>query len=293
VIKTKWGRILLHFNYLKERMINIDNNKTFIRIPHNFFEINEEVKITLFHQIGTEGFTIWCYMLMRQGNQTSTEINIKRIKTFLNRDTRSKFKAKKGLNDARTIKKYIVALIRMQLIKINDDVFEEFDNVSDEEKNKIISNFMEGLRADDELLITVDNRIGEKDGFSCISVQLFEDWVHKIGHIGWSVYCMLFKSHNTTFGNQSAGNFGFANPSRLYIALILNRSERTIADYINNEIHMPCQLVKVIQQPCVTFYNAVSGNMEQKQEANHYIVNAKIDSGNKYYIDVTKKSKAS
>lgn len=246
-------------------------------------------------------------MLMRQGNQSTLEISIKRIIAFLNRKTQSKFKNEKGLKDARTIKKYLVALIVMNLIRVHDEIFDELEEeynklqqASSQEdynelekeflvkKHKIATNYIKKLRADSELIISVNN-CDDKEGFEIISTELFTDYVHKIGHVNWSIFCLLYKLHNINFGNQCGGQ-GFANPSRLYIADVLNLSERTVAEHIQN---LPTALIKVEQQPCICILNAKTGKEEQKQESNHYIVYPKVDSSNKYYIDTTSKAQAS
>lgn len=248
-------------------------------------------------------------MLMRQGNQSTVEISIKRIKTFLNRKTQSKFKHEKGLNDTRTIKKYMAALVVMDLIKIQDEVFHsleeeysELQQISNQDdynrqkkefikkKHEVATNYIKDVRADAEIIVSVNNCINEKEGFEIISTELFTNYIHKIGHVDWSIFCLLYKLHNINFGGQQSGSLGFANPSRLYIAQVLNISERTVAKHIQN---LPAYLVKVEQQPCICLLNAITGKEEQKQEPNHYIVYPKVDSGNKYYIILTPKTQAS
>lgn len=234
----------------------------FLIIPNKFFEENKESGVTPFYQVGTEGFTIWTYLLMTQGNGVTAQTSIKRIKAFLNRnkDTRSKHKAKKGLSDARTIKKYLLGLQRIHIIEIDIEI-------------------IENARADDELFIKVDNWLSKNEGFSRVSIDLFFDYIPKWGHIGWSIYCLLFRLHNNTFGGNTSA--GFANPSRDYIGKILNRHETTISEYINKFNN---STVKVEQQECLTYFNAIKNREEQKQEANHYIVWAKADPNNKYYV---------
>lgn len=234
----------------------------FLMIPHKFFEEIEGVGVTPFYQIGTEGFTVWSYLLMTQGSGVIAQTSIKRIKAFLNRgkESNSKQKSKKGLSDARTIKKYLKALQRIDAIEIDIGT-------------------IENARADEELFIKVNSCLNENEGFSRISTQLFFDYVHKWGHIGWSIYCLLYKLHNSTFGSDTS--FGFANPSREFIGKIIKRHESTISEYVNS---FPKSVVKVEQQECLTYFNAIKNQEEQKQESNHYIVWAKVDPSNKYYV---------
>lgn len=205
-------------------------NKTFIKIPNNFFtidknEFGEEVGVSKFKQFGTEGFTIWSYLLLIQGNQICARTDIKEIIECFNENkgTRKK-KAKNGLSDARTIKKYLDILIKMKMIGCKQLDCEEY------------SNSCLKVRVDEKLFITVNPLVDEKEGFSAISAQLFFDNIHKIGHIGWSIYCLLFKNHNITFGNTEEiyGNCGFASCSEEYISKIINRSRSTVSEYIND-----------------------------------------------------------
>lgn len=182
-------------------------NKTFIKIPNSLFtieknEIGEEVGVSIFKQIGTEGFTIWSYLLYTQGNQVSAQTNVKRISSFLNRnkETRSKYIAKNGLNDARSIKKYL------------------------------------------------------------------------------------------NFGNQdndpyNMKNYGFANCSEEYISKILDRSRKTISEYISENNIIQTSLVKIIPQENQEWYDHKTNTNVQKYMPNHYIVHAKYNPENKYYIE--------
>lgn len=245
-------------------------NKTFLKIPNSFFtieknDLGEEIGISKITEIGTEGFTIWCYLLMTQGNQVAAQTSIKAIKEFLNRfkGTRKK-QAPNGLNDTRTIKKYLNILLKKEMI----DCGEQWIGF-----NK--------MRADDALFIITKDMCPEGEGFSSISTQLFYDIIPKIGHIGWSIYCILYKNHNVTFGNQEPGNYGFANCSEEYIGKIINRNKSTISKYIEK---FPATVVKTLPQKCTTIYNPKKDKEEQKYMPNHYIVYPKIDSGNKYYI---------
>lgn len=243
---------------------NFMENKTFLRIPNKFFTMDKDTGITIFHQIGTQGFTIWSYLLMTQGSQPVAQTSIKRIRTFFYRNKGTKKKqAKNGLSDARTIKKYLNALVKVNMIEC-----EQLEN--------------ENLRADDELFIKVNICLEDGEYHSQISTEFFTDKVHIYGHIGWSIYCILFKNHNESFGNQMAGNYGFANCSEDHIGDIIDVKRQAISEYI--------QLfnkgdVKVEQQPCVTYYNAKTGKNEQKYMPNHYIVWAKADTDNKYYVE--------
>lgn len=275
-------------------MANINQNKSFIKIPNSLFtieknSIGEEIGISKFKQFGTEGFTIWSYLLYTQGTQVSAQTTIKRIQSFLNRnkETRSKYIAKNGLNDTRTIKKYLNILLKMKMIK-----FEQFiDEEEIELFGEAISNDFTNIRSDEELFIEV-NPMDDGNGFSIISSQLFFDFVHKIGHIGWSIYCLLFKNHNLNFGNTnddeySMKNYGFATCSEEYISKIIDRNKSTISKYITNLI--PSTLIKVLPQGSTEWYDYKTGETIQTYMPNHYIVLAKYNPENKYYIETKSK----
>ena len=285
-------------------------NKSFLKIQNKFFEKNKDTNTTIFHNIETNGFAIYCYILMRVGNQPSTEINIKKIITFFNYidtvkdDKKAKKKVNKskaGLKDARSVKKYIARLIRTNLIEIigvdfsDDKLLEEIEKIDDpkikskkmqeylKKKNKAIDNYLDGINVNYEMEIKVNDYVdSDKECFSRISSQLFTDYIKKIGHIGFSVYCLLFKLHNAEFGGDTT--FGFANPSREYIADILNISVRTVSEYIGLFENLRPKLIEIEEQPIVETYNSILNKDEKKQEPHHYIIYQKVDSSNKYYI---------
>lgn len=289
----------------------MSENKTFIRIPNQFFsEIQDEKEnnlgYTIFNQIGTEGFTIWCYLIMTQGNQAIAQTSIKRIVTFLNRNkdkNSNKKQAKNGLSDARVIKRFLNVLLSVNMIKLCEDENEYLEDNSDNKENNeesqqkelldknkiyidansktgittkpiIINIDFKKVRADEELFIRVNSCCFEEKGFGwqSISVELFINNVHKMGNIGWSIYCMLYKYHNLEYGGL--GCQGFCNPSQEYIGKILHRHTATISEYINN---MPKGLIKIEVQPTMTFFNPIKDKEEQRHLPNHYLVNAKGD----------------
>lgn len=265
------------------------DNKTFIKIPHNLFTIEknqmgEPVGVSKLKQLGTEGFTIWSYLLLIQGNQVVARTDIKEIIAIFNENKGTrKAKAKNGLSDARTVKKYLNILIKMEMIQC-----EQFDGklirlVIEEGSNDFVN-----VRADDKLFISV-NPMDDGKGFSAISAQLFFDNVKKMGHIGWSIYCLLYKNHNTGFGNteESYGNCGFASCSEEYIANIISRNKSTVSEYIHK---FPKGLMKIMPQESTTWYDFHREIDVVTYMPNHYVVYAKGDTENKYYINNAKKS---
>jgi hypothetical protein len=238
--------------------------KKFIKVDNRFFEIDKDLDITKFYFIGTEGFTIYCYLLMMESGYDFAQVNIKMIKEFLNRKINGRKKSTEGLRDKRTILKYLIALKRQKYVEC-----EELN-----EKTKL----------NDILMIKVNNTCNKEQGkgWSGISTELFSDYIHKLGHIGWSIYCLLFKNHNVNAGNPAPSNLGFAFPTEEYMGKMLNRHENTIKQYI--PLLKKYKLVEVEPQK-PNIYTVPNGTERIKYMPNHYIVKAKVDRFNKYYVD--------
>lgn len=242
--------------------------KSFIRIDNALFEFkknefDEVQKVTKIHDIGTEGFTIYCYLLIEQGSKPMCNITLGAIQAVLNKgkDTKKKH-CKEGLRDIRTIKTYLLKLKEHQYIECV-------------ELNK-------DTKKNESLIIKVNNSCDDKEnfkGFSSISCDLFIDYIHIWGHIQWSMYCYLFKNHNVNYANENPGCFGFANPSEETIGDVIGRSERCIKGYVNK---FPKSVIKVEQQPL--YLTVVGGKVKNRQQSNHYTVFAKVDTSNKYYV---------
>lgn len=243
----------------------MENEKKFIQISNDFFNLDKN-GLSIFHRIGTEGFTIFCVLLFLKKNTTTAVVTIKMLQAFLNRDVTKKKKATEGLSDKRTIVKYLIALQRVGLI-------EKLDNPI---TNKI--------KLNEVMLLKFNYDVA--DSWSGINEKLLIDFVHKLGHIGWSIYCLLFRLHNTNFGGQ-VGNDGFANPSEKYMGEVLNRHESTIKNYI--PLLERYYLVKIMPQPHAEYVQE-NGDVVFKYTPNHYYVRAKVQSDNKYYIEFNKKS---
>jgi hypothetical protein len=142
-----------------------------------------------------------------------------------------------------------------------------------------IKNFNE-IRADDEFCVKVNDCCD--NGFSSISTQLFEDYICKLGHVGWSLYCMLYQYHNESFGNKQS--WGFSTCSEEFMSNILNRNKNTISKYVNEFKDNYKKLIKVESQDPVLIYNSRTQKDEKQYMPNHYCVLAKCDYNNKYYV---------
>lgn len=233
-----------------------NKNKNFLRIPNKFFILDEN-NMTIFHQIKSEGFTLWAFLLMCQGANGFTQTSIKKIKSFLHRKEDDGL----GLSDTRTIRKYLIALKELKMIEC-----EQLNSKT---------------RADDELLFQVNSCLEEKEGHQQISAQFLIDRIGTYGHTGWTIYCMLFQYHNQNYGNSMSGNYGFADCSEDFMESVIKKDRKTISKYIQ---FFKKSDVKVESQPCITIYNATTAKYEQKYMPNHYFVWAKYDSSNKYSL---------
>lgn len=229
----------------------------FVKVSYRFYKIGGEDSIEMMDRINTQGFTLYNVLSMLQANSFVLTTSIKLIRDFCKIE---------GLMDKRVIQNYLLALKRNQLIECEE--------------------LTKDTKLNDTLIIKVlpymdTNNDGMDINYSQISCALICDKLSKIGHIGFSIYCFLHKNHNKTFGNQMDGNYGFANPSREYIANALCISIDSVKKYCR--ILEDEKLIKIEEQPKTQFENS-RGCLEWRQNSNHYFVKSKYDTENKYYI---------
>lgn len=238
----------------------------FIRISNETLEDTNNYNI--FRRIGTEGLMLYTYLLYMAGNKQSCQVNIKMIQQFINRDYYKrpsiKYSKKKIykiglLQDKKTIIKYIKVLKREGLISIKNNI---------------------DFKINDFILIEIKN-IDYTKGFTCISERLFEDYIYKIGHIGWSLLLILTKLHNNTYGGT--GCLGFANPSEEYLSAIIKRDIETIRAYLY--LLQKQKLIKIEKQMVIPKGIDKDGKIIYEYTTNHYIVKNKL-SDNKYYLNL-------
>jgi hypothetical protein len=260
-------------------------NETFLKIEHELFDAEKNI----FELAGTEGFTLYCTLLYHQANSPSIYVRLKDIQTFLTREydkrpsiiySKNKTNQISCLKDKKTLAKYLKTLVRLKLINILNltDIVHKHNSTEDE------FNF-EYINATETLLIKVDKLETDK-GWNGISTELFEDYIHKLGHIGWSILCLLSKLHNINYSNTLDG--GFANPTEEYMCKVLNRNESTISAYLY--LLDKLKLIKIIPQEPIYKVNKY-GMEELCYIPNHYIVKHKIN-GEKYFLkDLVSKEK--
>ena len=247
---------------------------------NNIFLKTREDDINIFRRIGTEGFTLYTYFLYEQSNNNSVNISIKMIQTFLTRnyDKRPMLDYKKRqcqigvLKSKPTIILYIKALLKNDFITIKnlDDIYKKHNNNLD------------SININEILIISCNNITNNK--FTLIPSNLFLDYIHRIGHIGWSLLVILSNLHNESFGGEQS--CGFANPSQEYLSNTINKGTTAIKAYLC--LLEKLRLIKIEPQEKITI-NTPHGQVDTYL-ANHYIVKWKLTE-NKYYILIKKKTK--
>lgn len=223
-------------------------------------------------KISTEGFSIYSYLLMKQGVDNYVEVSLKMIQTFFKRESddkckliysQNKIKNVSRIKDKRTLIKYLDYLN---------------NNIKLIEYDGIVSS--RDVRINDIIYIKV-HKFDTSDGkFEMINNDIFSDYIHKIGHIGWGLYCVLSRLHNYNFGSETS--IGFACPTQEYLSSVLHIRPNTLSAY--SKLLERCKLIDIeVSKPKFSHYD-VNGNEIFEYTPNSYIVKAK-DPDNKYYIN--------
>jgi hypothetical protein len=189
----------------------------------NYFTTNENI----FKNIGTEGFSIYSYMLWKLDGNLILTTSIKEIKEFLTRNYDDRYSLQYNtriskvpcLKDKETISKYLDVLLSKKIIKlINlDDLFNKSNQID------INSFSFQKVNANSLLIIELSNKYSE-DIFE-IQNDLFVKYINKVGHIGWSLLCSLYYEF-VKFDK---------NKYKIYLndfISILNRNKETIKAYL-------------------------------------------------------------
>jgi len=238
--------------------------KDFIQVKYKFLNLDEN-NINPIHTIGTEGFLLYHYFLYEQGNKPICNLSIRMIQEFLNRDydkrpiityTKNKCNPVSLMKSKKTIVKYLKILVNNKYIKIH---------------NGVPSNINKPM-----IIQCVKT---EETGFDAFPIALFINKIHRMGHIGFTILCLLGKNFNSTYGTISCE--GFANPSEEYISKVTNRDFKTVRAYLR--LLESQKLIKIKKQPAI-----VKGVNEYNYPIyefinNHYEVGYKMQN-NKYYL---------
>lgn len=222
-------------------------NQNAIKI-NNLFFYKDSKPSGVFKIIGVIGFTLYCYLLIKQGQDTSLDITIKTI------EQKTKIATKKTISD------YLKLLHKKKLITIFSPEISE-----------------KSFNYNDLLEISVSTKISDINSkYTLMSVELFKNKIKQIKSYGWSILCLLSMFHNYSYSNVQ-WHYGYANPSLKTIQEILHISETTIKKYLN--ILENNQLIKKEKQESIYIpEDEIFNNFN-----NHYIVYSRIP-GNKYYL---------
>ena len=242
---------------------------SFLRIPFDFFTTDID---NTFSKVGSKGVFLYSYLLYSQGSNSSCTVNIKMIQTFLNRDYDKRPEVNYGkknhkielLKDKDTILKVLKALHNCELIKINN-----IDSIVN------INSF-----------IVIECNIFKNSNYIAISNKLYLDKIYKIGHIGWSILCLLSKLFNNSYGSKSCE--GFANPSQEYISSVIKVNRNTISAYA--ELLEKLKLIKISKQGFKVVGTDGFGNEIKEYLPNNYVVKHMLQE-NKYYLKHDSKKK--
>lgn len=213
---------------------------------NNLFFYHEGKPSSTFKIITVYGFSIYCYLLIRQGQNTTLETTIKTIYETTKIATRDR------------IEKYLIKLHKKKMIKIHNYT----DNIK--------------IKYNQILLITVNTKISNIDSkYFLMSSDLFLNTVQRIKSYGWSLLCLLSMLHNYTYSSVN-WSFGYANPSIKGMADVLKIGETTVKTYLD-ELEKE-KLIKMFPQDSIPLLDGDFDNFN-----NHYIIQNRIPD-NKYYI---------
>lgn len=242
-------------------MAKTTSSQQFIKINNIFFyHTNGETSIWI-HQIGTLGFALYCYFLIEQGTRNFLLTDIQQVLLETNLSTKN------------TIIKYLKILHNRKIIKLERPYSKNKKNEND---NKIEQEI--GLH--EKIKITCSKKISSVDtNFTAMSCDLYKNKIKTIGHVGWSILCLLTKLFNYNY-SDSPNSIGYCNPSYEYISKILGISGNTISEGI--KILDNISLIKIYSQKKKEYTNK-NDNVKYYSYNNQYLVYNKVPD-NMYYI---------
>lgn len=255
--------------------------KEFIKINRDFLTLNDK-EISIVRQIGTEGFLLYHYFLYEQASKLNCSLNIRIIQDFLSKDydnrplieyTDKKINKVSTLKDKATIIKHIKTLKRCGYIKLNTDEIKSINQT-------LIIECTKDLKSIENNPFYLYDDISKQRGFEAFAMQLFVDRIHRIGHIGFTLLCLLGKNFNKNYGSVSCE--GFANPTKEYMSKMINRDVKTIRAYLY--MLQDEKLIKIKKQPAIQIDVNEYNEPIWQYVPNHYEVNYKLI-GNKYNIE--------
>ncbi|MTI65149.1 MAG: hypothetical protein FH753_00915 [Firmicutes bacterium] len=241
-------------------------NRKFVKVPHQWFEMDKD-GINFISQLGDKRFTLWFAI-----NKVAVQSGMADIVRYSISEIVNDMKVLKGFSDKTKVRNMLIALKKAGLI--------ECKTLNSKTKpSSLIS-----------IKVNTDRYIKDcnNKGFSMISTDLYDDKIQELDCTGFLIYCFLFKNHNINLGNQGITDHGYCEATRDSISRILGvKNKKTITKY-TNKIVKAKKLVKRIKQQQYQDENEL-GDIVTKWTPNRYIVWAKVDIENKYYIPVTSK----
>lgn len=231
----------------------------YIKIPNYIYDpiVIEEINTgTLFHRIGTGGFSVLSFLQIVQENKSFAKIRITDIKNELN------------MKKNETALKYFNALIKENLISIEG------------------KNYGDKIKSLEFLTFSINPDYLNAEQFEAISVELFNNKIKSIGINGWAMICYLTKLHNYTYGdnNTSLGLQGYSHPTYEQLCSVLNiRSNHTVCNIL--ELLESHKLISIVKSNTTVSYLNSNGVEKFKKTNNKYIVHSKIPN-RKYFLSI-------
>lgn len=236
-------------------------SEPYIKIPNYIYEpiiIDDTNTGTIFHRIGTGGFTVLSFLQILQENKSSYYIKISDIRNTL------------GIKKNETIIKYLNSLLRENLISIKGKYY------GDKIKSTELLNYK------------INNDYLNAKQFEPISIELFNNKISLIGINGWAVLCYLTRLHNYSFGDiNSEGSIayqGYSCPTLEQLKNILDLGSRNTINKILEQLET-MKLITILKTNEVTSYINASGETKYRRANNKYIVQNKVPN-TKYFLSV-------
>lgn len=259
----------------------------FIKISNDFFKPE---KTNLFKRIGTEGFLLYTYLLYQQGMNLTLNTTLKIIQSSINKDYTKRQSVKYNNNKhckISCLKEKDTIINYLDILQINNlIILHNIDDIKNYIHEKLNKEFkMNLINVNQTMIIECLHPSDVSGNFTSIPSNLCRDYIHRVGHIGWSILCLLSNLHNYTYGNQE--DYGFANPSEDYISDVVHKGTSAIKAYL--PLLERLKLIKIYPQPPITITNQY-GDDEIEYTPNHYVVKWKNpDVDNEYFVETRKK----
>jgi hypothetical protein len=239
----------------------------FIKINNHFFYDSKGETSIWISKIGTLGFALYCYFLVEQGERKSILTDINQILLETKLCTKS------------TLSDYIYLLQDNKLLKLERPYMKPNLKLR---KDRLGNEKPPRIQLHEKFKISCNEKSYKlENNFTIISCDLYKNKIKIIGHIGWSILCLLTKLFNYNY-SDTPGSIGYCNPSYEHISNILGISANPISD--NIKILENVSLIKIYNQKKKEYIDH-NNRMQFHSYNNQYLVYNKIPD-NTYYIKV-------